>query len=197
MIGFLKGEIEFISSNYILLNINNVGYKVYVSENTLKKLMIGENKKFYTYTRVAQDDISLYGFLTNEELVTFELIITVGGIGAKSAISILSNTDPASFALYVITEDVNNLKKLPGIGVKTAQRIILELKDKIKTNNAIQAEMSQLEEFKVSQNIIDAIDALQVLGYSRKDIEKVINGKEIEELGVEEIIRIGLKELGK
>jgi Holliday junction DNA helicase RuvA len=144
--------------------------------------------------RVLQDDISLFGFLNYEELAMFELLIGVSGIGAKSAINILSKIEPSKFALAVITNDVNTLKELPGIGPKSAQRIILELKDKIKE------EQIEFESKEISSKINniekaqDAIDALQVLGYNRKDIEKVISKIEnLDELSTEEIIKKGLK----
>ena len=144
--------------------------------------------------RISEDDINLYGFLSYEELSMFELLISVGGIGSKSALKILSNILPSKFALAVITNDVNTLKKLPGIGAKTAQRIILELKDKIKTSQQDEEE----KEEKITQiegNAKDAEDALQVLGYTRKDIEKVLEKVDISGLSVEEIIKLGLKNL--
>ena len=144
--------------------------------------------------RVKEDDISLFGFLSNDELTMFELLISVGGIGAKSATQILSNIEPTDFALSVITEDVSKLKKLPGIGAKTAQRIILELKDKIKTNEAITNEESEKRAIS-SQNVQDAIDALQVLGYNRKSIQKAFEKIVSNDKSVEELIKEGLKEL--
>ena len=149
--------------------------------------------------KVREDDISLYGFLNNEELVTFELLISVGGVGAKSAITILSNITPSKFALAVITNDVNTLKKLPGIGAKTAGRIILELKDKMKTEQSI--EESKNEEIKeaivLDNKANDALEALCVLGYTRKDVEKVLSNIDTNKLTVEEIIKQGLKYLGR
>ena len=136
----------------------------------------------------------MFGFLSNDELTMFELLISVGGIGAKSATQILSNIEPTDFALSVITEDVSKLKKLPGIGAKTAQRIILELKDKIKTNEAITNEESETRAIS-SQNVQDAIDALQVLGYNRKSIQKAFEKIVSNDKSVEELIKEGLKEL--
>ena len=144
--------------------------------------------------RVLQDDISLFGFLNYEELSMFELLISVSGIGAKSAINILSKIEPSKFALAVITNDINTLKELPGIGAKSAQRIILELKDKIKTEQAESKNEEIINKIKNVEKAQDAIDALQVLGYNRKDIEKVINQiDELDELSTEEIIKKGLK----
>ena len=142
--------------------------------------------------------MSLYGFNTNEELRMFELLLTVSGVGAKSAISILSNITPSSFALAVITNDINKIKSLPGIGAKGAGRIILELKDKIKTQEAISEDKNiKIEEIQpVSENVSEAISALQVLGYTRKEIDKALQ-KVDGTLSVEEIIKTGLKNLSK
>lgn len=196
MIAFIKGKVEFKANSFIIVDVNGIGYKVFMAESTLEKIEINSNIKVFTYMRVMQDDISLYGFMTNEELAMFELLISVGGIGAKSAIVILSNIEPSQFALAVISDDVNTLKKLPGIGAKTAQRIILELKDKIKSEDAI-SENNDSKSIKLNQNAQDAIDALQVLGYSRYEIEKKLTNIDTNNLSVEEIIKQGLKILGK
>ena len=159
----------------------------------------GREVKIFTYMKVREDDISLYGFLNNEELMTFELLISVGGVGAKSAITILSNITPSKFALAVITNDVNTLKKLPGIGAKTAARIILELKDKMKTEQSIEkGNNEQIKEAIILDNKAnDALEALCVLGYARKDVEIVISKIDTSKFSVEEIIKQGLKFLGR
>ena len=135
MYAYIKGTLEIKTTGYVVIETNNgIGYKIFMSESAIERLSeIGSSVKIFTYMRVREDDISLYGFNANEELRMFELLLSVSGIGAKSAINILSNITPSSFALAVITNDVNTLKKLPGIGAKSAQRVILELKDKLKT----------------------------------------------------------------
>lgn len=193
MIAFLKGNIEIKSNNYIVIDVNGVGYKVFMTDSSLQKIDTNEEIKVYTYMRVIEDDVSLYGFMNSEELAMFELLISVGGIGAKSAIAILSNIEPSKFALAVITDDVATLKKLPGIGAKTAQRIILELKDKIKANEELENKNVTEEKIKLNEKAQDAIDALQVLGYNIKAIEKVLENIDTENLEVEEIIKQGLK----
>ncbi len=195
MIAFLKGRVAIKTSNFMVIEVNGVGYKVFMTESAIQKKEIEDEIKVFTYMRVMEDDVSLYGFMTNEELSMFELLISVGGIGAKSALAILSNIEPSKFALAVITDDVVTLKKLPGIGAKTAQRIILELKDKIKTNETV-AEQEELDnKAKLNENAQDAIDALQVLGYNIKAIEKVLEQIDTENMEVEEIIKEGLKML--
>lgn len=199
MISYIKGTLEIKSKDYIVVDVGGIGYKIFMSETAINELEKGTEVKVFTYMRVREDDISLYGFLNNEELVTFELLISVGGVGAKSAITILSNITPSKFALAVITNDVNTLKKLPGIGAKTAARIILELKDKMKTEQGI--EESKNEEIKeaivLDNKANDAVEALCVLGYTRKDVEKALSNIDTNKLTVEEIIKQGLKYLGR
>lgn len=199
MISYIKGKLEIKSKDYIVVDVGGIGYKIFMSETAINELEKGKEVKIFTYMKVREDDISLYGFLNNEELVTFELLISVGGVGAKSAITILSNITPSKFALAVITNDVNTLKKLPGIGAKTAGRIILELKDKMKTEQSI--EENKNEEIKeaivLDNKANDAVEALCVLGYTRKDVEKVLSNIDTNKLTVEEIIKQGLKYLGR
>lgn len=194
MFSYIKGEVKIKANNFIAIDVNKIGFKIFMTEKEIQQIEIGDIVKVYTYMRVKEDDISLFGFLSNDELTMFELLISVGGIGAKSATQILSNIEPTDFALSVITEDVSKLKKLPGIGAKTAQRIILELKDKIKTNEAITNEESETRVVS-SQNVQDAIDALQVLGYNRKSIQKAFEKIVSNDKSVEELIKEGLKEL--
>ena len=195
MFAYIKGSLEMKSSGYIVIDINGLGYKIFMSQNNIDS--IGELHniiKVFTYVKVREDDISLFGFNTNEELHMFELLISVGGIGAKSAITILSNITPSRFALAVITNEVNTLKKLPGIGPKTAQRIILELKDKIKTEEAIGAETSELEkEENKQEEFEEVIQALQVLGYRRYEINKIL--PKIKSESLEERIKEALQYL--
>ncbi len=193
MIAFIRGKVDFKSINYAVIEINGIGYKIFMSTKSLQEIEMKSEIKVFTYMKVSEDDVSLYGFMTNEELAMFELLISVGGIGAKSAINILSNIEPSKFALAVITDDVNTLKKLPGIGPKTAQRIILELKDKLKSEQAVELQDTENTQIKLNPNLQDAIDALQVLGYTRVEIEKTLGEINTSDMTVEEIIKEGLK----
>ncbi len=199
MYAYIKGTIEEKSNSYVVIENNGIGYKIFMSESSIQKLgERGEKIKIHTYYYVKEDNISLYGFLSNEELKMFELLITVSGIGAKSAINILSNIEPSTFALAVITDDVVKIKGLPGIGAKTAQRIILELKDKLKTLDAVNSKNdTQIKISDNKENIEEAISALMILGYSKKEIEKSLEKTDLTEKSTEDIIRIGLKYLGK
>lgn len=201
MYAYIKGTLEIKTSEYVVVETGGIGYKVFMSESAIDKLgELGSLVKIHTFLKVREDDMSLYGFNTNEELRMFELLLSVSGVGAKSAIVILSNITPSSFALAVITEDVGKLKKLPGIGPKTAQRIILELKDKLNaiedTNKDELKEMLSKKEDNI-ENVSEAIAALQVLGYSRKEIEKSFENFEKTDLSVEDMIKKGLLYLSK
>ena len=200
MLAYIKGSLEMKYDNYVVIDVCGLGYKVFMSEKSMEEVgNIGDVVKVHTHYRVREDDISIYGFITNEELKMFELLLSVSGIGAKSAITMLSNITPSSFALAVITNDTSKLVKIPGIGAKSAARIILELKDKIKTIEANAKETtSQVKEAIIDDNKLqEAISALQVLGYNRKEIEKVFEKMSIETLSLEDMIRKGLAALAK
>lgn len=200
MFSYIKGSLEVKTTGYVVIDINGLGYKIFMSDTAINKLgEIGQIVKVHTYVKVREDDISIYGFNTNEELRMFELLLSVSGIGAKSAIAILSNISPSSFALAVITNNVGEIKKLPGIGPKTAQRIILELKDKLKTEESIDEEATlELKcAIKDDNKVQEAIAALQVLGYSQREIENAIKNVDKDNLSVEDIIRKALIYLSK
>lgn len=200
MLAYIKGSLEMKFDNYVVIDVGGLGYKVFMSERAIEEVgNIGDIVKVHTHYRVREDDISIYGFLSNEELKMFELLLGVSGIGAKSAITMLSNITPSSFALAVITNDTSKLVKIPGVGAKSAARIILELKDKIKTIEAKTQETStKLQEAIVDDNKLqEAISALQVLGYNRKEIEKAFEKMDVEILSLEDMIRKGLSILAK
>lgn len=204
MIAYIKGTLEIKTKGYVVIEVNGIGYKIFMPENAVEKLgTIGEKVQVHTYMRVREDDISLYGFLTNEELRMFELLLGVGGIGAKGALAILSNITPSKFALAVISNDIAILKKIPGIGPKTAQRVILELKDKLKKEQQVTQETSEEEISSFGQavaedeKITEAVSALQVLGYSRREIAEALEKLDLSTLSVEDIIRKSLGNLAK
>lgn len=200
MYAYIKGSLEIKTKGYIVIETNGIGYKIFMSETAIEKLgEIGEIVKIHTYLKVKEDEMSLYGFNSNEELRMFELLLSVSGIGAKTAIAMLSNITPSCFALAVTTNNVEKIKSLPGIGAKSAQRIILELKDKIKTqdvNNDIDDNIKQ-DNLKENNEVkTEAITALQVLGYSKKEIEKALENIDLD-TSVEEMIKQGLKNLAR
>ncbi len=195
MLAYIKGTLEIKMTDYVVIDVGGLGYKVYMSTIGMEKLgNIGDKVKVYTYYRVREDDISIFGFNTNEELRMFELILSVSGVGAKTALTIIAVTEPSEFAIAVISDDVSYLTKIPGIGAKSAQRIILELKDKMKKENSItKTKNLKLKEAVVDSSKVDeAISALQVLGYNKKEIEKVFMKLDKKDLSTEDLIRKGL-----
>lgn len=197
MFAYIKGSLEMKSSNYIVVDINGLGYKIFMSQSNIESIgEINDIVKVFTYVKVREDDISIYGFKTQEELRMFELLIGVSGVGAKSALVMLSCIEPSEFAIAVISNNVKLLTQVPGIGTKSAQRIILELKDKLKAEQSEldeeKLENAKLKSSKTNENVQEAISGLMVLGYSRKDIEKAFTHLIVDELSVEELIKKGL-----
>lgn len=194
MFAYIKGALELKSNGYIVIDINGLGYKIFMSQNNIDT--IGELHdiiKVFTYVKVREDDISIYGFKTQEQLKMFELLISVSGVGAKSALVMLSCIEPSDFAIAVISNDVKVLTKVPGIGNKSAQRIILELKDKLKEEQIEEKLKDSSKKNKDnSENINEAISGLMVLGYSKKDIEKAFEHLDIDNLSIEDLIKKGL-----
>lgn len=195
MIAYIKGTLEIKMTDYVVIDVGGLGYKVYMSAIGMEKLgNIGDKVKVYTYYRVREDDISIFGFNTNEELRMFELILSVSGVGAKTALTIIAVTEPSEFAIAVISDDIAYLTKIPGIGAKSAQRMILELKDKMKKEKSVtQTKNTKVKEAVVDSNKVEeAITALQVLGYNKKDIEKAFMKLDKKDLSTEDLIRKGL-----
>ena len=198
MFAYIKGVLETKQENFVVIDVQGIGYKIFMPSNSIDNLGdIGEIVKVHTYYYVREDNISLYGFSTDEELRMFELLLSVSGVGAKSAISMLSEISPSKFAMAVITDDLASLTKISGVGKKTAARIILELKDKLKTEQALDKEEVKLTSNSNNENIEEAISALQVLGYTKREIEKAFEKIDLQNLELEEIIKIGLKYLAK
>ena len=190
---YIKGSLEVKTKGYIVVECNGIGYKIFMSDKSLNELgNIGDNVKVYTHYHVREDEISLYGFRTDEELRMFELLLSVSGIGARSAITMLSNIEPSEFAFAVISDDVDRMTKIPGIGKKTAQRLILELKDKLNSEE-IERNKEEIEkEIKEVEGLNEAISALQVLGYSRREIDQAFEKADLSGLSTEDIIKKGL-----
>ena len=192
MFSYIKGTIEAKTQNYIILETGGIGYKIFMSQTAIEKLEeLGTKKKIYTYMRVREDDVSIYGFITEEELRMFELLLGVSGIGAKGAVSILSNITPSSFALAVITDDVAKIKSLPGIGVKTAQRIILELKDKVDKESA-EFEATLFNQAPTGLELDEAVEALLALGYSNVESKEAVQKFKKDGLKTEDLIKKAL-----
>ena len=202
MFAYIKGSLEMKCKNYIVIDVVGIGYKVFMSENAITTIgEIGEIIKVHTYYRVREDDISIFGFNTSEELRMFELLLGVSGVGAKRALTMLSCIEPSDFAIAVISNNIKLLTQVPGIGAKSAQRIILELKDKLKSEQSEldqeKIENAKLQSTKTAENVQEALSGLMVLGYSKKDIEKAFEHLAVEDLSVEDLIKNGLILLSK
>jgi Holliday junction DNA helicase RuvA len=202
MIGYLKGELAEIKETYAVVEVGNIGYEVYLPSTTIMGLpALGSTVKLYTYLHVREDAISLFGFRTKDDLEMFKLLITVNGIGPKGALAILSAITADDLRFAVLAEDVKTIAKAPGIGNKTAGKLILELKDKLKLETAFEQRLANTESRQGSMSLIagkreEAIEALTVLGYSASDALKLINQIEItEDMTSEEILKLCLKRM--
>ena len=209
MLAYIKGKLEMKMTGYVVIDVGGLGYKVFMSEAGIENVgNIGEIVKVHTYYRVMENDISIFGFNTLEELKMFELLLGVSGVGARTALTMLATCTPSEFALAVVSEDVKTLTSIPGIGPKSAKRIILELKDKIKKEQEVEAIKEQIDKkqkedskfngaIEIREKINEAMAALQVLGYNKKEVEKVFEKLDYKELSTEELIKKGLSLLSR
>lgn len=196
MIAFLKGEIADTTDNSLILDVHGVGYEVFVPNQLLKIKEIGQELRLYTYMQVREDAMLLFGFLEKEDLQIFKMLIGVNGIGPKAALSILSTFGNRELYFAILENDAKKIAKTPGIGAKTAQKLILELKDKIKLQENMTDVIPKAEENNASDAITDAIEALVSLGYSNVEASKAVSAvKDSRELTVEEILKSALKEI--
>lgn len=197
MIYSINGTIAHVEPFHIVVECGGIGYSIKTSMNSISKLSgVGEKVKIYTYLHVREDALDLFGFAELSELNSFKMLISISGVGPKAAISILSDLTPEKFALCVATNDAKSLTKAPGIGLKTAQRIILELKDKVSKEqiaSGITGDSTQDISAKTG-NASEAISALEVLGYSRYDATQVISRFD-STMSIEDMIKSGLKAL--
>jgi Holliday junction DNA helicase RuvA len=201
MIGFIKGELAEIKENHVVLETCNIGYEVYLPTSAIMELPPRKSTvKLYTYLHVREDALSLFGFLTKDDLEMFKLLITVNGIGPKGAMGILSGITADEIRFAVLAEDAKAISKAPGIGPKTASKVILELKDKFKLESAFEKKLLNQSDKSNSQNIYgkreEAIQALTTLGYSSSDAYKIISQIDItEDMTTEDILKLCLKKM--
>lgn len=197
MIYSIKGELLHIEPNHIVVECGGIGYSIRTSMTTVSKLpQVGEKVMVYTYLHVREDVLDLFGFSDTTELASFKMLISISGVGPKAAISILSDLTPEKFALCIATGDAKTLTKAQGIGLKTAQRIVLELKDKITKEQVTSGVIGDtvLDISNKTGNASEAISALVVLGYAQSDATQIIT-KLDSNMSVEEMIKHGLKAL--
>ncbi len=202
MYSYIKGElVEIIGEDLIVLEAGQIGYNIRIPSQVLDYLPgIGSEVKIYTYRYVREDAHILYGFLSRDDLEVFKLLIGVSGIGPKGALAVLSvmSTDDLRFA--ILSEDSKAISKAPGVGSKTAQRVIIELKDKLRLEDAFEAKLAHKEDSPVRSVVNskknEAVEALVSLGYSSSEALKVLSGIAItEESSVEEILKEALKSM--
>ncbi len=202
MIAFIEGTIVKKTINTVMIaTASGLGYEVFVPMIDLQQLPFNGNKVLlYTHLQVKEDGIALFGFLSEEKLQVFKLLITVSGIGPKGALSILSGISLDDLRFAILSEDTKTISKIPGIGAKTAGKLILELKDKFKLQDTVEIKLSQGEAMtvgvKASTMREEAVEALATLGYSATEAMKMLRKVEITETTtVEDLIKQGLKNL--
>ena len=199
MIGYLKGVISHIFVNSCFIDVHGVGYRTYAPASTLDTLCVGQEAMLYTYMSVREDAIVLYGFATQDEYDLFMLLIGVNGVGPKVALGILSAGTADSFRLAVHQKDIKSLTKMPGIGKKTAERIVLELQDKIgpvASEDAGAADLGNSAAPGLSDILAEALAALTSLGYSEQEVLPVAESHLAGCTTVEQLLKETLKALG-
>jgi len=189
MIAKIKGIIEYIRDSYVVVDVNGVGYKVFVTPYILGKVAGSQKVNFFIHTYVREDILALYGFLTLEDLEMFELLISISGIGPKAAMGILTIADVKTIRTAILNEDPSVLTKVSGVGKKTAERVILELRNKIEG-------LSGQEKDEVMADS-DALEALTSMGYSVSESREALKMVSVEIKDVGERVKLALRNLGK
>lgn len=198
MYAYFRGKIAAKEPELVIVEVNGIGYNIRVSAGTASVLpAVGEETKLYTYTSVREDAITLYGFLTKDDLDIFKLLIGVNGIGPKGGQSILSVMSPDDLRFAIVSGDAKTIAKAPGIGAKTAQRIILDMKDKVSLEDMLHADAGEVRiDTSVSDSVREAVEALTALGYGVTEATRAVKEvKGAEEMTVEDILKASLKHL--
>ncbi len=197
MIAFVNGTVAAIEENAAIIDTGSMGYRVYMSPYSLGALTKGQSTKIFTYLKVAEDAMDLYGFLSQEEISMFRRIISVSGAGPKAGLAILSALRPSEFALAVVTGDFKTITQAQGVGPKLAQKIVLELKDKLDNADFIKTNEDATGTPRISTLATDneAIMALCALGYSQTEATRAVSSAEGD--NVSDIIKHALKILAK
>lgn len=203
VIAFVRGELAGVTESSVIIDCAGIGYEVIVPGTVLSRLpQTGSMVKLHTYLQVREDGVSLFGFADREELLVFRLLIGVNGIGPKAAVAILSSLSADDLRFAVLAEDEKTLAKAPGIGAKTAKKLILELKDKFRLEDAFEKKLSAgLKQEDSSrgvqeQIVLEAIEALTALGFSGTDASRAVNGVEIHEgMNTDDVLKQALKHI--
>ena len=197
MITYIVGEFTEIEENTIIIEAYGVGYEVTVPASVVSMLPpLGSNLKMYTYQNVKEDALDLYGFLTKDDLNIFKLLITVNGIGPKGALSILSSISPDDLRIAVVSDDVKRIQSAPGIGAKTAQKLIIELKDKLKLEDVLYKSDTEVKDAQSGNVRDEVVEALCALGYSPSEALRAVKNIDIKDgMNSEDILIMALKKL--
>ena len=192
MYEYIRGQFQGISKDYVVIELNNIGYKIFTSGNTMSNMpKVGDEVLLYLEQIVREDFIGLYGFTTREELEMFKLLLSINGVGAKAALSLLSISTVNNLKYAIMMGDEKHITRAPGIGKKTAQRIILELKDKLKPDE-LTSEEGELIEGINDNSDYETLSALMALGYTEKEAQKALE-KVDKTLSIENMIKESLK----
>lgn len=200
MFYYVSGIVAHVDTKMAVIDCSGVGYACNTTTYTLSSLTKGKQATLFTHLSVKEDDMTLYGFATKEELNLFRQLISVSGVGPKAALSILSTSTPSQLALSIITGDTKALVAAPGIGKKIAQRVVLELKDKLakEQGSALESYTPPQKGFAIAEDKMgESAAALAVLGYSQSEINHALKGIDIESLTLEQIIKEALKKMMK
>lgn len=199
MISYISGLLKYISQEYIIVDNGGIGYSISVSAKTIASLpQIGGQVCIYTYMSVSESGITLYGFYSQEELELFNSIIGVSGIGPKGALGILGSISPSQFVMAVLTDDIKTLSSAPGIGKKTAQRLVLELKDKLDSAQAIETGGLEVSALTANSGEKDeAVEALVALGFAKPEAVKAVSAIYMEDMSAEKAVSLALRVLGR
>lgn len=197
MIYSLRGTLIFIDSNYIVIECCGIGYKCLTSGETQRRIkdQIGNEVKIFTYMNVRENAVDLFGFLDTDELNCFKMLTSVSGVGPKVGLAILSEFSASQVAAFISSNDSSSITKASGVGKKTAERIVLELRDKFKMSK-IESKNSDFGVANASRNILEASKALEVLGYGQNVISPALSGLDAS-LPVEKLIRTALQFISK
>lgn len=198
MFEFIIGKIVSFKNDYVVIQNNGIGYKVTTSSNTMRKIELGkDNQILYTQLHVRDDGVALFGFYSEEEMDMFNLLLLVSKVGPKIAVGILSTLTPIQIKKAILSRNIPELSTCPGIGKKTAERIIVELMDRVEKMN-IGEDDDSLDKAEISNSTYtESVEALISLGYSRYEVESIIKLMDIKTMTIEEVIKEGLKRLSR
>ena len=201
MIAFVNGTVADLAESSVVVQTGGIGYEIFMPGRSMDRLRIGEDVKLHTYLHVREDAMLLFGFLSKDDLQMFRLLLNVNGIGPKAALGVLSGMPTDDLRFAILSEDIRTLSKIPGIGKKTAQKLILEMKDKISVQDAVEKKLVHQEEASAAGGEFrnghqEAVEALVALGYSSTDAMRAVKMvTDVDSEDVEGLLKAALKNL--